>query len=224
MQNLSPASIMMNKTAKLKKLAQDRGLPEEILGKFKKGLIPECLRNKAIDYVTSFKRTEGKGMLIYGDVGAGKTYFMAYLLFLFLDRAVYLQENEDPYYETEHGLVVRKDYFYDFDFFWADSRLILECYHNYESDNRQKIFKKKVLLWDEFDVEKRTDWEFKALDDVLLHRYNAGLTTIITTNLSIKDLREMREEPKYRRMMDRLLDQDRFIRILVRGGTKRRIR
>lgn len=197
------------------------GIPEMLVKTLKRELVE--VEDELIDFVASYKRN-GRGLLIYGDVGVGKTYAMGLLGCLLIEKAIFQNIEEMNIIYTDKGVKFRDDYIYLNDIMWVDTRKVLSLYHTYGDDDRRRMFDVQILLWDEWDIEKRTENEYRIIDDVFLYRYNNGKSTILTTNLSLKDLRVMRDDPLYRRACDRLLDKDRFKRLYIKGKTKRRIK
>ena len=107
----------------------------------------------------------GKGLLLTGDIGAGKTHLAVGIL-------RELVENKGA-----RGLFV--DY----------RELLKEIQHSYnpqvattELDILRPVFEAEVLVLDELGAVKPTDWVWDTVAHILNTRYNHELMTIITTN------------------------------------------
>ncbi|HEX4309481.1 MAG TPA: ATP-binding protein, partial [Acidobacteriaceae bacterium] len=109
--------------------------------------------------------TEGRGLLLTGSIGVGKTHLAAGILqALIVEKSV-------------HGL-------------FCDYReLLKEIQHSYnpqvattEMEILQPVFDAEVLVLDELGASKPTDWVWDTVALVLNTRYNDKRTTIITTN------------------------------------------
>lgn len=109
--------------------------------------------------------TEGRGLLITGSIGVGKTHLATGILqALIAEKGV-------------HGL-------------FCDYReLLKEIQHSYnpqvattEMEILQPVFDAEVLVLDELGAAKPTDWVWDTVALVLNTRYNDKRTTIITTN------------------------------------------
>ena len=109
--------------------------------------------------------TDGKGLLLVGRAGIGKTHLAVGLLReLVQERGV-------------HGL------FYDY------RELLKEVQHSYnpevaatERGVLRPVFEAEVLVLDELGAAKPTEWVWDTVAHILNTRYNDQRTTIITTN------------------------------------------
>jgi len=109
--------------------------------------------------------TEGQGLLFTGPIGIGKTHLAVSIL---------------------QSLIVEKGVrglFCDY------RELLKEIQHSYnpqvqstELEILRPIFNAEVLVLDELGASKPTDWVWDTVALILNSRYNAKLTTIITTN------------------------------------------
>ena len=111
--------------------------------------------------------TEGKGLLLSGSIGVGKTHLAVGIL---------------------HALVMLKgaqSLFCDY------RELLKEIQHSYnpqvamtELQVLEPVFKAEVLVIDELGAQKPTDWVWDTVALILNTRYNLKRTTIITTNFA----------------------------------------
>jgi len=109
--------------------------------------------------------TDGKGLLLTGDIGVGKTHVAVGLL---------------------RELIVRRGVaglFYDY------RELLKEVQNSYNRDVAatelgilRPVFEAEVLVLDELGAAKPTDWVWDTVAQILNSRYNERRTTIITTN------------------------------------------
>ena len=109
--------------------------------------------------------TEGKGLLITGSIGVGKTHLAVGLLLALVE---------------EKGA---QALFYDY------RELLKQIQHSYnptvnstELDVLKPVFEAEVLVLDELGAQKPTDWVWDTVALILNTRYNDKRTTIITTN------------------------------------------
>jgi len=109
--------------------------------------------------------TEGKGLLITGSIGVGKTHLAVGLLLALVE---------------EKGA---RALFYDY------RELLKQIQHSYnptvnstELDVLKPVFEAEVLVLDELGAQKPTDWVWDTVALILNTRYNDKRTTIITTN------------------------------------------
>lgn len=109
--------------------------------------------------------TEGRGLLITGEIGVGKTHLAVGIL---------------------HALVTQKGA----NGLFCDYReLLKDIQHSYnpqvattELQILEPVFKAEVLVLDELGAQRPTEWIWDTVALVLNTRYNKKLTTIITTN------------------------------------------
>jgi len=109
--------------------------------------------------------TDGKGLLITGNIGVGKTHLAVGLLLALVE---------------EKGA---QALFYDY------RELLKQIQHSYnaqvnstELDVLKPVFEAEVLVLDELGAQKPTDWVWDTVALILNTRYNDKRTTIITTN------------------------------------------
>jgi DNA replication protein DnaC len=109
--------------------------------------------------------TDGKGLLLVGPVGVGKTHVAVGIL------KELVQER------GAHGL------FYDY------RELLKEVQNSYnqkvaatELEVLRPVFEAEVLVLDELGAAKPSDWVWDTVAHILNSRYNDRRTTIITTN------------------------------------------
>jgi DNA replication protein DnaC len=109
--------------------------------------------------------TGGKGLLLVGPVGVGKTHVAVGILRALVE---------------ERGV---KGLFYDY------RELLKEVQNSYnpnvaatEMEVLRPVFQAEVLVLDELGASKPTEWVWDTVAHVLNSRYNDRQTTIITTN------------------------------------------
>jgi DNA replication protein DnaC len=109
--------------------------------------------------------TDGKGLLLTGDIGVGKTHVAVGLLKELI---------------TNRGV---KGLFYDY------RELLKEVQNSYNPEVSatelgilRPVFEAEVLVLDELGAAKPTDWVWDTVAQILNSRYNERRTTIITTN------------------------------------------
>jgi DNA replication protein DnaC len=109
--------------------------------------------------------TGGRGLLITGSIGVGKTHLAVGLLLALVGE------------RGAQGL------FYDY------RELLKQIQHSYnpqvnstELDVLKPVFDAEVLVLDELGAQKPTDWVWDTVALILNTRYNDKRTTIITTN------------------------------------------
>ncbi|MBS1814791.1 MAG: ATP-binding protein [Acidobacteria bacterium] len=108
--------------------------------------------------------TDGKGILLTGSIGVGKTHLAVGILQALIERGA-------------QGM------FFDY------RELLKQIQHSYndsvtttEMGILEPIFNAEVLVLDEIGASKPTDWVWDTVSHILNTRYNDKRTTILTTN------------------------------------------
>lgn len=133
-------------------------------------------------YIKKELYLQGKGIFFYGGCGVGKTH----LSFAILN---HINQNTNLYsfaiYVPEFIQRIR-DYYSQGD---VEINPVLE------------IAKIPVLLVDDLGAERYTDWVSEQIVQLLDYRYRNKLSTIITSNLNLKELKEKVGERIYSRVV-----------------------
>lgn len=152
----------------------------------------------ARNYFANFDkmRQDGKGLLLFGEVGTGKTFAAACIANAVIDRGI-------PVYMTNFARIVntvqgmfdgRQDY--------------------YDSLNRYPL-----LILDDLAAERKTEYMQEIVYNVIDARYRAKLPLIVTTNLTADELKHPAEITN-QRTFSRLFEM--CLPIKVEGEDRRR--
>lgn len=148
------------------------------------------------NYVEKFHefKQQGKGLLLYGDVGRGKTYGSACVANALLDEGYSVLMTDFTTIESIVSRIWDKQEYYN-----ALSRFDL-------------------LIIDDLSVERKTEYMEQIVQAVINTRYNAGLPLIITTNLTGEELQSP-SDMVYKRIFSRLYEM--CIPVKVEGKDRR---
>ncbi|MCB9522735.1 MAG: ATP-binding protein [Myxococcales bacterium] len=149
-------------------------------------------RHKASTFALEFV-TGARGLLYHGPCGTGKTHLMvAILRHLAVKRGVGVR-----FIEFMHLLADLKARFGD---------------PNRVGDPLADLVYVPVLAVDELGKGRGTDWELGVLDELISKRYNAGRTTLFTTNFSpsLTEGRDSLRERVGERIYSRLVEMCEF--------------
>lgn len=148
-------------------------------------------------YVENFAdfRKKGKGLLLYGTVGTGKTYAACEVANALIDKgySAYVT-NFAKILNTLQGTFDKQDYI--------------------DSLNRYQL-----LVIDDLGIERETPFAKEQVFNVIDARYRMGLPMIVTTNLTMSDIKQP-DNIENRRIYDRILE--RCFPIEMVGKSKRR--
>lgn len=148
-------------------------------------------------YVENFSefRKQGKGLLLHGTVGTGKTYAACEVANALVDKGYpVLVTNFARLINTLQGTFEKQDYI--------------------DSLNRFVL-----LVIDDLGIERDTPFAKEQVYNIIDSRYRAGLPMIITTNLSMDKIKNP-DDIDNKRIYDRILE--RCHPIEVTGGSRRR--
>ncbi|MDA8235552.1 MAG: ATP-binding protein [Clostridia bacterium] len=153
--------------------------------------------NAARNFVTDFlKDAHTDGLLLTGQVGSGKTYLACCIANALMDKGVsvlmvvvpdLLDEIKATYDQGRSG----SDY--------SEQQLL---------DSARQV---DVLILDDLGAHNYTDWTRNKIFSIINYRLNNQLPTIITSNLSLKELKEYLGE----RTTSRIIQMCRVYRLIV---------
>lgn len=151
----------------------------------------------ARNYVANFREMlkSGKGLLLYGDVGRGKTFAAACIANALLDQGhPALMTNFSRIANTTSGMFEGKQEYLD------------------------SLNKYSLLVLDDLSAERKTEFMQEVVYNVIDARYRARKPLIVTTNLSMEELKNPAEITS-KRIFDRVLEMT--IPVEVKGKNKR---
>lgn len=156
--------------------------------------LSDAMKNYA-DNFNDFKK-KGKGLLLYGTVGTGKTYLAACIANKLIDDGKrVLMTNFATLTNKLAGMFEGKQEYID----------NLNSY--------------TLLIIDDLGAERKSEYMQEMVFNIIDSRYRSGLPMIITTNLNFEQLTSP-EEITYSRIYDRIIE--RCVPIKVEGTSRRR--
>lgn len=155
------------------------------------------LSEAAKNYVKNFNdfKKDGKGLLFHGTVGTGKTFYAASIANALIDEGYkVLMTNFSRMTNELQGTFEKQAYIDDL--------------NNYT-----------LLIIDDLGVERTSDYVKEIVYNIIDSRYSSGLPLIITTNLTMDEIKKP-QEIGYSRIYDRILEM--CFPIEVNGNSRRR--
>lgn len=150
---------------------------------------------KYVENFTDFKK-EGKGLVLFGPVGTGKSYYAACIANALIDAGY-------TALMTNFSTVINK---------------LQESF-----EGRQEFInglnKYSILIIDDLGAERNTAYMIEQVFNIIDSRYRSGKPMIITTNLTADQLKYP-EDVEHARVYDRILEK--CIPIKVEGVSRRR--
>lgn len=127
-------------------------------------------------------RSKNQGLLMWGNVGTGKSYAAACIV-------NYLLSAQTPCIMT------------------SIVKILQLIQNNVPEENSiiSRLSRVPLVVFDDFGTERNTDYALEKIYNILDSRYRSGLPMIVTTNLTFK---EMQNEPdiRYSRLYDRIFE------------------
>jgi DNA replication protein DnaC len=161
-------------------------------------LANEKITNAMKRYVDNFAdfRKQGKGLLLYGPVGTGKTYAACEVANALIEQGrPALVTTFDRITNTLQGMFEGKQEYID------------------------NLNQFDLLVLDDLGVERKTEYMQEMVYTIIDNRYRAGLPFIVTTNLSIEEIKKP-SIVNNARIYDRILE--RCFPIHIEGKSRRR--
>lgn len=158
----------------------------------------EKISNAMQRYVENFTefRRDGKGLLLYGTVGTGKSYHAASIANALIDKGYScLMTNFARLTNKIQGMFEGKQEYID------------------------SLNKYSLLIIDDLGVERKTEYMAEQVYNIIDARYRSGLPFIITTNLTWEELTKP-SDIAYSRIYDRVVE--RCFPVEVKGVSRRR--
>lgn len=150
-------------------------------------------------YAENFKeyKAEGKGLLLYGTVGTGKTFYSACISNYLIDQGYRVLMTN---FARLTNILQGKQY--------SDKQEYIDNLNRYS-----------LLVIDDLGAERKSEYMQEQVFNIIDARYRSGLPMIITTNLTLSELFETKDLG-YSRIYDRITE--RCIPVEIAGESRRR--
>ena len=161
------------------------------------GLKPQI--SKAMqEYANNFKefKKDGRGLVLYGNCGTGKTYMAACIANRLIDKGY------KPHVTNIATLINQMQETFE------DRQKFIDGLNKYE-----------LLVIDDLGTESNSAYRQEIVFNIIDSRYRAGLPLIVTTNLTAGDFKQPKNI-EFDRSADRLMERCTFIEMA--GASRRR--
>lgn len=136
---------------------------------------------KYVEQFDTFKAT-GQGLLLYGEVGTGKTFAACEVANALIDKGFKcLVTNFSRVLNTLQGTFEKQDY--------------IDSLNKYD-----------LLVIDDLGIERDTEFAKEQVYNIIDARYRAGLPMIITTNLTLDKIKNAKDI-EYQRIYNRVIER-----------------
>ena len=158
----------------------------------------EKLSDAMMRYATQFDdfAKEGRGLLLSGTVGTGKTYFAACIANQLINEGYWVM------------MTTFVDFANKIQGNFNDKQALIDDLNHY-----------KLLILDDLGAERKSEYMQEIVFNIIDSRYRSGLPFIITTNLSLEEIKKP-QDLTCSRIYDRILE--RCFPIEMNGTSKRR--
>lgn len=158
---------------------------------------------KAKNYVKHFEemRKDNVGLLLYGNVGSGKTYIACSI-----------------------ANAIIKEYSYNVkmrNFAQILNDLQKGGFNLDRNEYIEQITSPTLLILDDFGIERNTEYALEQIYNVINARYLRARPTIITTNLNFKDIEKEQDDIMLGRIYSRIIEMCLPLRVI--GADRRKI-
>lgn len=158
---------------------------------------------KAQNYVKHFEemRKDNVGLLLYGNVGSGKTYIACSIANAII---------------TEYSYTVKMR-----NFAQILNDLQKGGFNIDRNEYIEQITSPNLLILDDFGIERNTEYALEKIYNIINARYLKARPTIITTNLNFKDIEKEQENIMLGRIYSRIIEM--CLPLRVTGLDRRKI-
>ena len=135
-------------------------------------------------YVDTWKerKENNDGLLLWGDVGTGKTFYAACIANALIDQGVSVLM-------TNFAKILNK---------------LSGMYADDKNTFVEGLMRYSLLIIDDLGIERNTEYALEQVYNIIDERYKARMPLIVTTNLSLKTLKNP-EDTAHKRIYDRVL-------------------
>lgn len=145
-------------------------------------LNPKC-SDTCLRYADTFDKGDPYGLLLWGDVGTGKSFMAAAIANRVIDRGY-------SALLTDIGSIVS----------------LMESSFDDRRKNLDRILRYDLLVIDDLGAQRATEYMMEHVYSVIDGRYRSGRPMVITTNFDADEIKESRDSERWGRIFDRILE------------------
>lgn len=148
-------------------------------------------------YADTFDKGDPYGLLLWGDVGTGKSFMAAAIANRVIDRGY-------SALVTDIGSIVS----------------LMESSFDDRRKNLDRILRYDLLVIDDLGAQRGSEYMMEHVYSVIDGRYRSGRPMIVTTNFDAEEIRDKRDSERWGRIIDRVLE--RCFPVEFKGKSRRR--
>ena len=158
----------------------------------------EKISNAMKKYVENWKqmKAENCGLLLYGDIGTGKSYYAACIANALIDQKI-------PVLMTSFARIANT----------------LQGMHEGRQEYIDSLNHYSLLILDDLGAERSSDYMLEQVFSVVDARWQAGLPMIVTTNVPVEEMRNPKDL-RYKRVYDRIISVCHPVRMVGKSRRK----
>ena len=146
------------------------------------GTVPQIKAAKRYVETWQDRKTNNEGLLLWGDVGTGKTFFAACIANALIEEGV-------PVLMTNFAKILNK---------------LSGMYSEDKNEFISSLMRYQLLIIDDLGIERNTEYAVEQVYNIIDERYKTNKPLIVTTNLSLNTLKNP-EDTAHKRIYDRVL-------------------
>jgi len=146
------------------------------------GSLPQLISAKRYVDTWQERKENNDGLLLWGDVGTGKTFYAACIANALIDQGVSVLM-------TNFAKILNK---------------LSGMYSDDKNTFVEGLMRYSLLIIDDLGIERNTEYALEQVYNIIDERYKARMPLIVTTNLSLKTLKNP-EDTAHKRIYDRVL-------------------
>ena len=146
------------------------------------GTVPQIKAAKRYVETWQDRKANNEGLLLWGDVGTGKTFFAACIANALIEEGI-------PVLMTNFAKILNK---------------LSGLYSEDKNEFISSLMRYQLLIIDDLGIERNTEYAVEQVYNIIDERYKTNKPLIVTTNLSLNTIKNP-DDTAHKRIYDRVL-------------------